>query len=413
MKRKKYKAGKLFNKFLKITLGNYMRLLFDYSGETSRLKGLKPPYIVLANHTNFWDPFLLSMFFPDPVYFVTSDAYFRNPVLKRLLKLVGAIPKTKFVTDPLSIRGILEVIRDNGIVGLFPEGRRSWDGKTLPLLYPTAKLIKALNVPVVSVLFQGACLSMPRWADSTRKGKLVMKLSRVLEPQDVKQLAVDEIYKVITDALTYDEYEYQREQRNPYKGRNLAQKLELYLFCCPECGRLGTLSSSGNTLGCRNCSYKVTYNKYGFLETENAKLHFDNPRDWNVWQLERLDSLISSKIAEGRDHTVFYDENIILRTGQKTGALGTGSGNGLLTLFPDRIEYRSENGVFHNFPIEDIIGVNIQLNNQLEFISNSITYRFSSADGTLSAYKWVKAIGALKLCSPKSGPHTADQLLTE
>jgi 1-acyl-sn-glycerol-3-phosphate acyltransferase len=396
MKLRKYRAGKLFNKFLKLTLGGYMKLLFGYKIENGELAGLKPPYIVLANHTNFWDPFLLSMCFPDPVYFITSDAYFRSPVLKQLLKLVGAIPKTKNVADPQSIRGILEVVKSGGIVGIFPEGRRNWDGRTLPLLYATAKLIKALKIPVVSVVFQGACLSMPRWAASTRKGGLTMTLSRVLESQDIAGLTADEIYRAISESLAHDETDYQRSRMIPYKGRRPAEKLELFLFTCPECGAMGGLESDGSHLRCGNCSYDVVYNSYGFLETDGTKLHFDNARDWNLWQSEQLEALTAARISSERGEPLLADREIVLRTGQKTGSLKTAAEVGTLTLYPGRIEYGLAGNVLHRFHLHDIFGENIQFNNQLEIIEDSILYRFSRKNGNFSAYKWVMAIGFLK-----------------
>ncbi len=396
MRRKKYKAGKLFNKFLKFTIGNYMKFLFDYSIENEQLKGLKPPYVIIANHTNFWDPFLLSMCIPEPVYFVTSDAYFRNPLLKCLLTLVGAIPKTKLVADPLSIRGIIEVVRNNGVIGIFPEGRRSWDGRTLPLLRPTAKLIKSLNIPVVTVLFKGAYLSMPRWASTTRKGRLTMTLSRTLEPYDIKQLSTEDIFLSITKSLFYDEYDYQRSHMNLYKGQHNAEKLERFLFFCPECECISSLVSSHNNLRCRNCTYEVSYNNFGFFETAKHKLHYDNPRDWNVWQLEKLYLYLLTKILQGDHSLLLTDNDIIMKTGQKTGALKLKATGGTLSLYADRIQFSIGNQEVQRFRMSNIIGENIQLNNQLEFICEKTLYRYSGRQGDLSAYKWVQAIGLIK-----------------
>ena len=396
MAAKKYRAGKMLNKFLKLINYVYMKHLFDYSIDNKQLQGIKPPYIVLANHTNFWDPFLLSMCIPEPIYFVTSDAYFRNPVLKQLLRLVGAIPKTKLVSDPLSIRAILGVAKNNGVIGIFPEGRRNWDGKTLPLLYPTAKLIKFLGIPVVSVLFKGACLSMPRWSSSTRKGSLEMTLSKVLDLQEIKLLSTDEIFSRISDSLSYNEYDYQREHMHLYEGRNKAGKLELFLFCCPNCKSTGYMASSGEILHCSNCGYGVTYNSYGFFETDNQKLYFDNPRDWNVWQLEHLDTVIALQMAENCQLPLLEEHNIVMRIGQRTGSLKTRAVDGTLYMYPDRLEYSIDAKVIECFSIGDISGENIQFSNQLEFISKNTLYRFSAKNGIMSAYKWVKAIDAVK-----------------
>ena len=392
---RKYRAGKLFNKFLKLTVGGYMKFLFGYRIDANGLKDLKPPFIVLANHTNFWDPFLMSMCFKDPVYFIASDAYFRNPLLKWLLGLVGAIPKTKLVSDPGSIRGILEVVRNEGIIGIFPEGKRNWDGRTLPLQYPTAKLIKVLKVPVVSILFKGTCLSMPRWSKTTRKGSLVMELVNILKPDEIKTLTTDELYKRISENLDYDEYARQRSEMNVYNGKRLAERLELFLFACPECGRMDGMSSDGSRFFCSACGYGSIYNAYGFFEGDGKALHFDNPADWNKWQLEHLEKNLVGSIKAGPDSTLMKDADVILRTGAKTGVLKNLSESGSLSLFSDRLEYISTAMQVLCFPIKKITGVNIQYNNQLEFIFENSLYRFSKKDGGMPAYKYVMAIGSV------------------
>ncbi len=393
---RKFRAGKLFNKFLKLIIGTYMKLLFTYSIEADGLKGIEPPFIVLANHTNFWDPFLLSMCFRDPVYFITSDAYFRNPLLKWLLGLVGAIPKTKLVSDPGSIRGIHEVVKNGGIIGIFPEGKRNWDGRTLPLLPPTAKLIKSLKLPVVSILFKGACLSMPRWSKTTRKGRLTMELVDILKPDEIGSLTVNELFGRISKNLSYDEYSHQRSEMRSYNGKNLAERLELFLFTCPECGRTGTLSSRDSSFGCSECGYGVIYNKYGFFESIGWTLHFDNPAEWNQWQLKRLETGIAESAKADPGATLMQEPEVVLRTGSKTGALEVQSYKGALGLFPGRLEYITAEKKVIDFPIKKISGVNIQYNNQLEFIFENTLYRFSKKDGRMPAYKFVMGVGKAK-----------------
>lgn len=394
---KRYRAGKLFNKFLKLTLGAYMRTLFALSIENGQIQGVKPPYVVLANHTNFWDPFLLSLCIPDPVYFVTSDAYFRNPVLKQLLKLVGAIPKRKQVSDPSAIRSIYQVVKNNGIIGIFPEGKRNWDGRTLPLLRPTAKLIKSLQLPVFSVLLKGAYLAMPRWASSPRRGGLSMEVGRVLAPEEIKSLTVHEIFNRISDSLEYDEYSRQRLLMDAYAGRSKAEHIELFLFICPRCKAIGSLVSDGDNFGCSNCSCKMYYNTYGFLESaDGAPLLFDNPADWNLWQLEQLDLILADKTSSHTESLITSDEDIIIRTGGRTGKLTGSHSSGKLSIYRDRIEYAAAGRDELVFRIKDISGMNVQFNNQLEFIHDTVLYRFSKKNAVFSAYKYVMIMEKIK-----------------
>lgn len=388
-------AGTLFNKFLKLILGSYMRYLFGYRISNGQISGLKPPYIVIANHTNFWDPFMLSMCIPGPVHFVTSDAYFRNPVLKFLLRYVGAIPKTKSVPDMQSIKHILYVAKSNGVVGIFAEGRRNWDGTTLPLPYPTAKLIKSMKIPVVSVLFEGACLSMPRWAKHTRRGELTMTCRQVYTGEVIKELSTDEIFAGITASLEHDEYNWQRSRMTPYKGRKLAERLELFLFLCPECKSTIHLKSHNDIFYCTRCKYTVRYDEYGFFKPVSGRLYFDNPREWNLWQLEVLKSEILTKGSRPGSGPLMEDENVTAYMGGKSIPLKL-LYKGCLYLYCDRIVFKSREGTDYSFMLSEIYGENIQYNDQIEFYHEKVLYRFGGCQCPISAYKWVRAVEMLK-----------------
>ena len=388
-------ANRIFNRFLKLVLGIYMRYLFGYSFFNEKIKDLEPPYIVIANHTNFWDPFLLSMCIPSPVHFVASDAYFRNPALKFLLKYVGAIPKTKSVSDPQSIRYILSVAKSNGVIGIFAEGKRSWDGTTLPLLYPTAKLVKSLKIPVVSVLFKGACLSMPRWARHARKGELAMTCSQVFSSNAIKGLSVAEIYAGMTASLSHDEYAWQRGRMIPYKGRKQAERLELFLFRCPECKSTVHMKSHNDMFYCSSCNFTVKYDEYGFFKPVSGRLYFDSPREWNLWQIEALESEIHAKNSQPGADPVLEDVNVTGYSGGKSHPLEllhTGS----LYLYCDRIIFKSPDGGNYSFELSEIYGLNVQYNDQMEFYYKKVLYRFGGGHGSISAYKWVMALEILK-----------------
>ena len=394
-------TSKTFNKILQFSLGKYMNYLFNVEyTHSDEVKKLEPPYLLLANHTNFWDPFLVASYIPEPVHFVTSDEYFRNLFLRTALKWVGAIPKTKFFSDSRTIRSILQVKRNKGVIGIFPEGRRNWDGTTLELLYPTAKLIKKLKIPVVTGLMKGAALSYPRWASKPRKGKLILNYKVNLTTQQIKNLSVDEIYQQISKGLAHDEYQFQRKNMIPYQGKRLAENLELFLFTCPNCQSIGNLQSEDDRFYCQ-CGYQVKYNKYGFFEQiSDHKLFFDNPRDWNLWQMQLFEGLIYQSNQD--KNLIIQDNQITLFQGERAKPLKRIQ-VGQLSLTHNYLFFGGLSGNKFSFPIEAIHGANIQYNDKFEFYYNQCLYRFVFNDKHTSAYKWVQALHLLKNNSRKRG----------
>ncbi|MGP4071202.1 lysophospholipid acyltransferase family protein [Piscibacillus sp. B03] len=47
--------------------------------------GLKPPYVIIANHVNNWDPLFLNCYIDEPVCYIAGEPLFRHPLLKHVL----------------------------------------------------------------------------------------------------------------------------------------------------------------------------------------------------------------------------------------------------------------------------------------------------------------------------------------
>lgn len=100
MKQKKVYPSNLFIRFLVFVLftlfTRYYRVKKHLPKEVEKLS---PPYLLLSNHVGFWDPFIAGHFIPHFTHFVSSDAVFRNPLLRFFLTRLGTIPKKKNMCD--------------------------------------------------------------------------------------------------------------------------------------------------------------------------------------------------------------------------------------------------------------------------------------------------------------------------
>ena len=166
------KPGKLAQKLVLTPIRAYIERRSNVIIERNDTLGMEPPYLVLSNHVTNWDPLYINCYVNEPICFVAAAPLFRNPLLKRVLDYTGAISKTKFKNDTSTVRSMLKAKKHRRVIGIFPEGNRTWDGRTEPLVYSTAKLVKLLDIPVVIVTIRGGYLSHPRWADKHRKGVL-------------------------------------------------------------------------------------------------------------------------------------------------------------------------------------------------------------------------------------------------
>jgi len=385
--RRQIRAYRWLNRLLKLTLGKYLTIRYNLKAyNLTVFENLKPPYIMMANHSCFWDPFIISNFVPDPIYFVVTDASFRSPFMRFLLGLVGSIPKTKAISDFGTVKQIMEIKRRGGVIGIFPEGHNTWDGHSLPVIYATAKLIKHLKIPVVIPEKRGAFLSIPRWAKKNRRGRITLDFKLAFTGEEIERLSTDEIYTRLSGFLDYNEYEFQRKEMIPYKGKDLAEYLELVLFICPECKSIGSMYSLGRVFTCKKCNYITFYNNYGFFENSNKEVAFETIRDWNVWQLNYLKTFLQEKKRQNCLETIIEDSRIDCRIGYRDEPM-VKSGKGTLQLYTDGIVFSASGGDL-SFSIDEITGLNVQNEEKLEFYHKDNLFRFDSKDRRVSIYKW-------------------------
>lgn len=85
--------------------------------------------LVCANHTHNFDPLALGVATPRPVNFMAKAELFAAPVLKGLLPKVNAFPVKRGLSDREAMRTALRLLKSGEVVGMFPEGTRSKDGK--------------------------------------------------------------------------------------------------------------------------------------------------------------------------------------------------------------------------------------------------------------------------------------------
>ncbi len=359
---------------------------------------IKGPFLLLPNHTNQWDPFMLSFPLLRPVRWMAADAVFRD-AFKKLLHLCGAIPKVKGQSDMASLEALREGIALGHVGGIFPEGKQCWDGKTGDLIPATAKLIRFLKVPVVTAIIKGGYLSKPKWAWKSRRGRVEVHFRQIINSEEIKSIKLSEIQTRIQEALTYDEYAWQEENRVPLRSEQRAEHLELAHWACPACSEIGTMKSSGNTLSC-TCGYTVEIDRYGIFIYPETGPSFKHPSDWMAWQETLLASLIQEKLdrrstEKETDPLLLQDNDIVLMGGKRARPM-VQVHSGEARLYHNRIEIDSPEKGIKTFPLKEITAINTFKQQKFEFRFEKIQYRFRFPSRSISGYKWECACRLLR-----------------
>ncbi len=326
---------------------------------TQPAQPLKTPCLVLSNHTTNYDPMILGTSFPMLLHYLASDHIFRKGFVSRLLvALADPIPRLKSTTEVASTKRILQKLRGGDSVCIFPEGNRTWSGETVDIPDSVGKLVKKTGVTLVTYHIQGGYLTKPRWAKYYRRGKLKSNVVAVYSSEQIGMMSADELGEAIRKDLYVNAYEDQKHNPVAYRGKNLAEDLELALYLCPHCGGLGTLTSKGDTFSCC-CGLHLRYTVFGTFEMDDGSLPpYANVLEWFQWQGTSMKSKVQEYISSGESAPFFRDASQEMYLVERAADQKL-MGKGVLEVFGDRIELVEANGEKHVFPWHEINGMSI------------------------------------------------------
>jgi 1-acyl-sn-glycerol-3-phosphate acyltransferase len=109
--------------------------------------------ILAPNHVGWMDGPLLGIHSPRPVHALTKQEMFEGR-MEPFLRKGGQIPLDRFHPDPRALKACLRVLREGGVIGIFPEGARG-AGELELFKGGAAYLALVTGAPVVPVSFFG------------------------------------------------------------------------------------------------------------------------------------------------------------------------------------------------------------------------------------------------------------------
>lgn len=381
------KRHKRWNKFVSPFISKYLEKQFGYTFEKC---DIKPPFLVLANHTTDFDAFFITKSFSDHLYFVMSDHVSSIPVVGKLIRhLVSPIPITKSTNDPSTVRNIMSVISQGAPVAIFPEGNKSFSGEMSEMKHSIAKLVKKLNVPVVIYNIIGGYFCSPRWTKNKRKGHVHGFVRKILNPNEFKEMTDMELFEIIKSNLRVNAYEVQAEQKQRFTGKNLAQNIETLLYVCPKCHKFSTLHGSGDTFKCLACDFEGVLDEFGFVHSNQTTIiRLD---EFDKFQKEFVKSIEFEKF--GDDEPVTKDCGFVVKKkidNYKSKKVGKFT----LTCFKNRFELENKKQKI-TIPFKEIAGYALEGVNGIQLhLQNGTILRFQN-EYTISGLKYLNIYCAI------------------
>ncbi len=337
-------------------------------------------YLILFNHQTAFDQFFVGMSFRGPVYYVASEDLFSKGWVSSLIRwLVAPIPIKKQTTDVSAVMNCIRVAREGGTIAIAPEGNRTYSGKTEYMNFAIAPLAKKLKLPIAIYRIEGGYGVHPRWSDVLRKGKMHSYVSRVIEPEEYKNMTDEELFSVIENGLAIDEGVSDAE----FLSDKRAEYLERAMYVCPYCG-LSEFESNGNIIECKKCNRKISYGTDKKLTGIDFSFPFEYVTEWYAYQKDFICSLDVMQYIEEpiyRDiaslsEVIVYKDKIALRKDCS------------VSLYGDRvvIDEGSEDSIV--YPFSSVSAVSVLGKNKLNIYFGNNVYQLKGGK-RFNALKYV------------------------
>lgn len=224
----------------------------------------KGPCFLIYNHQSRMDYiYIAQATYPRPLNFVVGYNEFFRSHLQFIFKLIHNIPKKNFNSDVASIRAMNQIIKQNGVVCIAPEGMSSITGHSQPIALGTGKLLKHYHIPVYMVKLKGAFLSNTKVCLDERYGKVDVTLQRLFDEEQLRNLSVEDIENKINEELWQDDYEWNKKERIKFdmKGNSCSHLHDL-CYHCFKCNKDFTMFGEKNKIVCKECGNGATLNEY-------------------------------------------------------------------------------------------------------------------------------------------------------
>ncbi|MFD8985343.1 lysophospholipid acyltransferase family protein [Streptomyces sp. NPDC059564] len=194
-----------------VLLGPLLRLLFR-----PRIEGMEniPPdgaAIIAGNHLSFSDHFLMPAILRRRITFLAKAEYFTGPGLKGRLtaaffRSAGQIPVDRSGKDAgqAALREGLGVLAKGELLGIYPEGTRSHDGRLYKGKVGVAAMALGAGVPVVPCAMVGTFEIQPPGQKIPKIRRVTIRFGAPLEFSRYEGMEGERaVLRAVTDEIMY------------------------------------------------------------------------------------------------------------------------------------------------------------------------------------------------------------------
>ena len=170
----------------------------------------KGPLVVAANHVSFLDPVILALALHRPVTYLVTSSVYDLPLYRPWMWIFGCIRVQDDSVNVEAMRRAVAHLRGGGVVGIFPEGGISDDGRLKDGQIGVASLLLQGDAPVLTAAIVGTFDALPRNGGFPKPVGVEVRFSELVSPaaigaghtpRDARRLLRDRVMAAIARVL--------------------------------------------------------------------------------------------------------------------------------------------------------------------------------------------------------------------
>jgi 1-acyl-sn-glycerol-3-phosphate acyltransferase len=170
------------------------------------------PAIVVCNHVSFVDSVFLPLVLPRQMSFLAKSDYFTGKgvkgfITRTFMTAAGQLPidRTGGKASEASLNTGLRVISEGRLLGIYPEGTRSPDGRMYRGRTGVARMVLEAQVPVIPAAVIGTREVMPLGATFPTVKRVGIVVGKPLDFSRFEGMEGDRfVLRAITDEIIYE-----------------------------------------------------------------------------------------------------------------------------------------------------------------------------------------------------------------
>lgn len=139
----------MFYKIVKIIAYPIARLLLWYKVVGVENIPANGKAIICCNHVHAHDIPLLVLACPRNIHFMAKAEFFENKLVAWFFKKMGAFPIIRGAGGLDGINSAIEVVKNDDLLGIFPEGTRKYSGRPSKGKAGIALILSKVDAPVI------------------------------------------------------------------------------------------------------------------------------------------------------------------------------------------------------------------------------------------------------------------------